>query len=107
MAKKKTVNKSQQVRDYVKKHPTAKAKDIAKAVRVQVGLVYAVKAQSKSKTLNGKPGRPAGRPTKVSTSGSSGTSEVLRAAEFVKSCGGLSAARNALDAVEQVAAAVN
>ncbi len=106
MAKAKTANKSQQIRDYEKKHPTATAKDVAKAVGARIGLVYAVRAKPQSTKSNGKPGRPAGRPSKVSRNGSNAASEVLRAAEFVKSCGGLSAARSALDTVEQVAAAV-
>ena len=51
MAKAK-VNKSQAVRDYLKDHPTAKAKEVVKALSasgVNEGLVYAVKGAMKEK----------------------------------------------------------
>ena len=48
MAKKK-INKSEAIRQYMAKHPDAFVTDIAKALKVQPGLVYQVKASLHAK----------------------------------------------------------
>ena len=115
----KSINKSEQVRRYMAKHPAAKPKQIAAAVGAPISTVYNVRATASDKkgaaaktSVRKKPGRkPAAAASKkraVASAGSNGhgSIDVLGAAEFVKSCGGIAAARKAIDTVETVAAAV-
>ena len=60
MAKKK-INKSEAIRRHMAEHPDASVKDVAKALKVQPGLVYQVKAslhdkKRRKKIAKGKPG---------------------------------------------------
>lgn len=111
--KKKGVNQSQQIRDYVVKHPTAKAADIAKELGVTLSLVYGVKSKMPKQGAAGdKPRR--GRPPKAklavtpkSSSSTNGLDAIRTAAELVKRCGGIDEARKALDTVEAVTRVVS
>lgn len=103
MAKKK-LSKSAQVRLYMAKHPGARAAEIAKSVGVPPGLVYNVRALDKKKNEGASKSTPTRRRSVAPSK--SGENEILMAANFVQSCGGLSEARKALDAVEQVAKAL-
>ena len=104
MAKRKT-NQSESVRQYMKEHPDASAIDIAKAVKVQPGLVYSVKASLKAKS-----GKKATKKTTrggVVIAGSNGTADqIVAAARLIQSCGGVNEAKQALKAATQVAAAL-
>lgn len=100
MAKKK-VNKSEAIRQYLGKHPKASAQAVSKALKVKPALVYNVKS-SMSKTRNGKVKRRVKR-----QSGSlDGMENVVAAANFIRECGGIEQARQALAAAAQVASAL-
>ena len=102
MARKKP-SKSAAIRRYAAKHPTAKASEIARAVGAQVALVYNVRATDKKK--NGKAASGSKRKAKPATP-KNRPDQVLLAAKFVQSCGGIDEAKLALDTLEQVAEAL-
>ena len=103
MAKNKT-NKSEAIRQELANHPDKSATDIAKTLKVQPALVYNVKASLKAKA--GRPKRTT-RKSAVSAESTNGSvQQVIAAARLIKSCGGIDAARQALKAAEQVAAAL-
>ena len=87
------MNKSQAVRDYLAKHPTANAKAIqealkAKGIKISVGLASAVKYAKKKG-----PGRPrrrrAGRPFASTRNGSLRMEDLLQAKKFANRVGGV------------------
>ncbi len=100
---KRTTNKSELIRQYMAKHQNASAADIAKALKVQVGLVYQVKANLKAKKSKRKTAK-----RKVRTVASTDTSitQVVAAANLIKSCGSIEQAQQALKAAEKVAKAL-
>ena len=102
MAKRKT-NKSEAIRQYMAKHADASASDVAKAVKVQTGLVYQVKASLKAKKSKRKTAK-----RKVRTVASTDTSvdQVIAAANLITSCGSIELAQQALKAAEKVAKAL-
>lgn len=112
MARKKGVNQSQRVRDYMGEHPEAKAGEIAEALGVPASLVYNVRSNA-SKGGGKAKVKKRGRPRKSSVASSSkavsnGTQldAIRQAAELVKSCGSIEKAREVLDTVEAVTRAV-
>ena len=104
MAKRKT-NKSESIRQYMAKHPDASANDVAKALKVQPGLVYQVKSlkakSGRKKTIKKKAKRS------FATAMANGTADqVVAAAKLIHSCGSIEQARQALKTAEQVVAAL-
>lgn len=105
MAKRKT-NKSQAIRVYLEKDPEASAATVAKACKAKASLVYQVKAKMKSPT-GGRKRKTARRGRSAAAVETNGSAEhVIAAAKLVQSCGSVAAARQALRAAEQVAAAL-
>ncbi len=102
MAKRKT-NKSEAIRQYMAKHQNATAAEIAKALKVQIGLVYQVKQGMAAKAKK-KAGKGRGRP--VAASSDTSVNQVIAAANLIKSCGSTEQARQALKAAEKVAKAL-
>jgi hypothetical protein len=119
LAKKKT-NKSQLIRDYLSSNPESSAAEIAKALNVQPALVYNVKRNlgMKGKGKRGRPPKSAAKKTQATkmASGSQSSTRngaaandfalVLEAARFIQSCGSSERAKEALEAAEEVAAAM-
>ena len=102
MAKRKRVNKTQLVRDYLAKHPDAAPKAVAHALRrhsISANYVSGIKTKLKS-------GSKGARRSKRRASAQAATTEshsILAAAALIKSCGGLREARASLDLAQQVA----
>jgi len=88
MARKKGVNKSQQVRDYMAEHPGEKPVDIAKTLGVPVTTVYNVRSKM-SKAGGKKAPKKRGRPPKNGVTKQPGNESQLdgirKAAELVQS----------------------
>ena len=97
MAKRKT-NKSEAIRQYMAQHADASVSDVAKALKVQVGLVYQVKASLKGgkKTTKRKPAAT------MDTS----IAKVIAALNLIKMCGSPEQAHQAVKAAEKVARAL-
>lgn len=113
MAKKRSsnVNKSQAIRDYLGKRPSAGPKEVIEAlgkegIDVSVGLVSNVKYMSgpgggkkKKKVVKKKrPGRRPGRRARNDVA----TDALFRAKEFADSVGGIADAKRVLDALERL-----
>ncbi len=102
MAKKRKVNKSQMVRDYMKAHPAATSSEIAEALtkqgtKISSGHVANIKSKSKQrrravKTVRAKRG--------VSVP------EIKAALALIKASGSASAAKEAVSAAEEIRAMV-
>ena len=106
MAKKRTGNKSQQVRDYLAEHPDAGPAAVANKLGVSVSLVSAIKYGNKTA-----PGRKKARAAKRSVRGRRGrprqttnAEPLVVAAQLIRACGGVDEARAALDTAGKVAA---
>lgn len=108
MAKKKSQNKSQAIRDYYQSHPNAKPREVVAALKkkgvvVNAQFVSTIRSVSKKKGGKiGKPGRPVGsgrhpRPGDVSLD------SLLKVKKIVDEMGGIGQARSALTALEQLA----
>ena len=113
MAKKKRgVNKSQKVRDYLAEHPDAGPTAVAKALKrhgVSVALVSAIKGKSKigrRKRRKAKAAKRSARSRKFATAGTSAVEPVVAAARLIRDCGGVAEARAALNTADKVAAAL-
>jgi len=107
------MNKSESIRQYMVDHKDARVPDIAKALDVQAGLVYQVKASLKSGKSGKKAAKQKVRPTaeqkvqRISTVTGLGTIQVIAAANLIKSCGNADQARQAIKAAEKVAKALD
>ncbi len=97
MAKRKT-NKSAAIRQYMAQHADASASDVAKALKLQVGLVYQVKASLK--------GRKNTAERKPAATVDTGVARVIAAANLIKMCGSPEQAHQAVKAAEKVARAL-
>ena len=80
-------------------HADASASDIAKALQVQVGLVYQVKA-----SLHAKKRRKKIAKRKPAATVDTNVEKVIAALNLIKLCGGTEQARQAVKAAEKVAA---
>ena len=100
MAKRRT-NKSEAIRQYMAQHADASASDVAKALKVQVGLVYQVKA-----SLHAKKRRKKTAKRKPVATVDTGVARVIAAANLIKMCGSPEQAHQALKAAEKVAKAL-
>jgi hypothetical protein len=103
VAKNKT-NKSEAIRQELATHPEKSAIDIAKALKVKPALVYNVKASVKAKAR--RPERTRQKSAVSAESTNASVQQVIAAARLIKVCGGIDAAKQALKAAEQVAAAL-
>ncbi len=95
MAKRK-VNKTAMIRDYMAKHPNAGPSEVAEGLRahkISVSYVSNIKLKLKKDTRQ----RPSTRHD-ASTDGN-----VIAAAEFIKSCGGIDEALEAFEIAQKVA----
>ena len=102
---KKSVNKSQTVRDYLKTHPNTANKDVAEALTKQgIKLTANHVANIKSKMSAGKGKRKrrhkAAEVASVKTG--IGISEIKAAFALLKHCGGIAEAREALAAAVEI-----
>jgi len=87
-AKTKKPSKSAQIREALKATPDKSAAEIAKEVGVTPGLVYAVKASAKKKTVKAK-GKPGRKPGSNSKAPHAAHAALDSAFEFVTKVGGL------------------
>lgn len=97
---KKTVNKSQAIRDYLSANRNAMPKAIieglaAKGTKVSAALVSAVK-YSKAKPTNGRR-KKVGRPSAASANGHVDFDNLVQAKALADKMGGVAAAKSALD----------
>jgi hypothetical protein len=95
MAKRK-VNKTALVRDYLTKHPNAGPSKVAQAFKeykISASYVSNIKSKLKNRTRQ----RPSTRTAYASADGN-----VIAAAGFIKRCGGIDEALEALDIVQKV-----
>ena len=112
MAKKARSNKSAEVRRLLAKSPTMSVAEIAKAAKVTPALVYNVrsamkpKRKKKSAAKARKTKSPAKRGARKNATTEASLSQMVLAAKFVKECGGVDAALQAIKAVGQVVNAV-
>ena len=111
MAKKEKNNKSAEVRRLLAKSPSMSVAQIAKTAKVTPALVYNVRSAMKTKSKTSAP-----KTTKTKTTSKRGARKnaaseaslprLILAAKFVKECGGVDAALQAVKAVGQVVDAV-
>ena len=112
MAKKRTVNKSQKVRDYLAEHPDAGPTEVATALNqfnVSAALVSAIKHKSKAgrrKKRKANAAKRSVRGRKGASRRSSGVEPLIAAAELIRDCGGVDEAKAALDTAGKIAAAL-
>ncbi len=105
MAKKRKVNKTALVREYLEKHPNAGPSEVSqalKAYQIPPGYVSNIKLKLK-KSSNGTVGRRRAAATGSANSGEN----VVAAAAFIQSCGGIAEARQAIEIAQEVARALN
>ena len=99
---KRIVNKTAMIRDYMaNKHPNAGPSKVAEALRahkISVSYVSNIKTKFKKRTRQ----RPSTR-----TAYSSSEGNVIAAAQFIKSCGGLDEALEAFEIAQKVARAID
>ncbi len=96
MAKRK-VNKTAMIRDYMAKHPNAGPSEVAEALRaLKISVAYVSNVKTNLKKLTRQ--RPSTRTAYASSEGN-----VIAAAEFIKSCGGLDEAIEAFKIAQKVA----
>ena len=98
MAKKQGVNKSQAVRDYLKEHRGAQNKEVAEAltkagIPMKADYVATVKGNMKKKRKAVK---------KVVAKTGIGIPQIKAAFAFLRECGSLAAAKQALAAAEEI-----
>src|SRR5688572_23106337 len=109
MGKKRTVNKSQKVRDYLAEHPEAGPTEVARALKqfkVSVALVSAIKGKSKAgrrKKRKAKAAKRSVRGRKGASRWPSGIEPLIAAAELIRACGGVDEAKAALDTAGKIA----
>jgi hypothetical protein len=104
MAKKREVNKSQKVRDYLKEHPGAGNKEVSETLTkqgVKVSPNYVATVKGKSKVVH-KKRRQAVR--KVVAKTGVGVPQMKAAFALLKECGSGAAAKEALAAAEELRA---
>ena len=111
MAKKKaqSASRSQEIRSYLEQNPNATPKEIVNAlasrgIEVSTGLASNVKfnVQNKKKSVKKrKPGRPPGA-SRPAPNGSLTAEDLLQAKTFADQVGGVVAAREALQVLEQL-----
>ncbi len=105
MAKAK-VNKAAEVRAYMKIHPNAGTRDVAKALKkLKITAAYVSTVKSAMNTRKAQKTAKRGRPAKQSNDGN--LAAVVAAATFIKECGGIDAANDALKAAAAVLDAGN
>ena len=92
-------NKSESIRQYMAEHADASASDVAKALKVQVGLVYQVKASLKGQKKTAK--------RKPAATMDTGVAKVIAALNLIKLCGSPEQAHHAIKAAEKVAKALD
>lgn len=98
MAKRK-VNKTALVREYMAKHPDAGPSEVAnalKAYKIPAGYVSNIKMKLK---------KGSGKSARRRRAGSAGDN-VVAAAAFIKSCGGVDEARRSIEIAQEVARAL-
>jgi len=101
MAKKPEVNKSQAIRNFLKKNKKSKAQEVVAAlakegITVSIGLVHTVKAKSKRRKKAVKQVVAAVAPTGI------GVPEIKAAMSFLKTVGSDAAAKQALAAAVEI-----
>ncbi len=97
----KRINKTAMIRDYMAKHPNVGPSEVAKALRaykIPVSYVSNIKTKLKKGTQQ----RPSTRTAYASSEGN-----IIAAAEFIKSCGGLDEALESFEIAQNVARAVD
>jgi hypothetical protein len=100
MAKRK-VNKTAMIRDYMAKHPNAGPSKVAEALRAhKISASYVSNVTTKLKK------RPRQRPS-TRTGYASSVENIIAAAEFIKSCGGIDEAIEAFEIAQKVAQALD
>ena len=105
MAKRKTVNRSDEVRKYLATHPDSKPSAVAQALKefkVTPGLVSNIKTRMKMARRKKKVAKPpsSGAPAQRQLD------DVVAAARLIRICGGVKEAKQALDMANQVADAL-
>ena len=102
MAKRK-VNKTALVKDYMAKYPDAGPSEIANALKVyKIPAGYVSNIKMKLNKGSGKPTRH----RRVSSSANAAGENVVAAAAFIKSCGGIDEARQSIEIAQEVARAL-
>jgi hypothetical protein len=101
------VNKSQAIRDYINANPKSKPKEIVEAlaaqgVTVSPAFVSTLRSNDKRKGRKG-PGRR-GRPAASAGGGGFGLESLVQAKKLADKMGGVSKAREALDALAKILA---
>ena len=102
MPRKKGVNKTQAVRDYLRAHRNAKTRTVVEGLAAE-GIAVTAQYVSKIKSTPRKRGRQAGAVTPKPTVG---IPEVKAALALIKACGSPRAAKKALAAAVQIKALV-
>jgi hypothetical protein len=109
MAKKRRVNKSQKVRDYLAEHPEAGPTDVATALKqykVSPALVSSIKGKSGTKRPKRRKARAAKRAIRGRRGRPRGTSQVepiVAAAELIRISGGLDEAKAVVETAGRIA----
>lgn len=101
---KKTVNKSQAIRDAMAAHPDKSPKELSEILKGQglkIPPTYISAIKSNMKARKGKRGRKKTKALKGS--GGPSSNGLMAAVEFVKASGGLEGAKAALKTVEEIA----
>ena len=102
MAKKK-VNKTQKIKDAIAAAPTATTKEIAESLkRYGVTATYVSNVKTAMKKKPKKQGRPKGTVSKSVGQPAAATDTLDAAIKFVEQCGGLKAAKAAMEKIERI-----
>ena len=107
MAKRRKVNKTAIVQDYLAKHPNAGPAEVAKSLKehmISTAYVSNIKSRLKRGTRN-KVRKPKGPSTRKLYA--SADENVIAAARFIKSCGGVEEAVAAFGIAQKVARALH
>lgn len=106
MAKRRKVNKSEEVRKYLKQHPDVGPTAVSEALK-QYKVSPAFVSNIKNKMKNGgqakKKARPSRRPTANAAAAGASADGIVAAARLIQLCGGVREASVALRTAEKVA----
>lgn len=104
MAKRRKVNKTALVKDYLAKHPNARPAEVSKSLKEhKISTAYVSNIKSKLKWGTNKVPK---RPGSSADTHTSTVKNVLAAAHFIKSCGGIEEATEAFEIAQKVARAL-
>lgn len=104
MAKKRAVNQSQAIRDYLAANPTASANEIVAGLKQQ-GITVSPGLASNVKYTSGrrrKGPKRRGRPAKTERNGALSVSDLVEAKKLADQLGGIEQARQALATLEEL-----